>query len=559
MASTAGSETTERLVAGRYRLQSRLGKGGMGTVWLAEDELLGRPVAVKEVAFPADLPERERNVLRKRTMREARLAARLDHPAAVTVFDVVQENGWPYIVMEFIRARTLTEVVRDDGRLTPQEAARVGLAVLGALEAAHRLGIVHRDVKPSNIMVGEDGRVTLTDFGIATSTTDSTITTTGLLLGSPSYMAPERVDGREPGPASDLWSLGATLYAVVEGRPPFERDEPLLTLAAIVQGQAAPFRDCGVLAPVIQRMLARDPADRPTAEELRTQLSGIAETPEAPAHEEPAAPEPEPEPVVESAPVVVMRPPVEEPPVEEPPRGYTPAQSSRRGPTLVLAAVLALALLGGAAWLFSTANRRGEASPGTSPEESVAAQPPTEPETEAATEPQPEPTTEAQTEAPEQPTPTPTPTAAAVPADWVAYTRPDVGWTVSHPPGWEVVQRDGTRTDIRDPGTGRYLRVDYRSPPGPSALGAWQEFEDSFASRVGNYQQIRMENVPYRNWETADWEYTFTDGGATLHAINRGFITGTDYAFGLNFVTREEDWEESRALFDQFAASFQRP
>ena len=265
-------------MANRYRLQSQLGRGGMGTVWLADDELLGRAVAVKEVGFPAELTDEQRAVLRERTYREARAAARLNHPSAVTVFDVVAENGWPYIVMELIEARTLAKVIRDDGPLTPREAARIGLSVLSALEAAHAIGMVHRDVKPANIMLRPDGRVTLTDFGIATSTGESSITSSGLLLGSPSYMAPERARGEEPGPPCDLWSLGATLYTAVEGKPPYEREQPFLTLAAIVAGDPPPFERAGAFSSVLHGLLAHDPADRPTAAQVRQQLLDIMQS-----------------------------------------------------------------------------------------------------------------------------------------------------------------------------------------------------------------------------------------------------------------------------------------
>ena len=183
-----GSE--DRLVGGRYRLRERLGSGGMGTVWRADDVVLGRQVAVKEVVFPPGTREDEAEVLRERTRREARSAARLDHPSAVTVYDVVEEDGRPWLVLELVEARTLAQAVTEDGPLPPDEVARIGLAVLGALEAAHAQGIVHRDVKPSNVLLRDDGRVVLTDFGIATTTGDSSLTHTGLLLGSPAYIAP---------------------------------------------------------------------------------------------------------------------------------------------------------------------------------------------------------------------------------------------------------------------------------------------------------------------------------------------------------------------------------
>src|SRR6476661_7044003 len=247
----------------------------MGTVWRAEDVVLGRPVAVKEVAFPHGVSEEEREVLRERTRREARAAAKLDHPSAVTVFDVVEEDGTPYLVMELVEARTLAEVVRTDGPLTPREAAEVGIAVIGALEAAHAQGIVHRDVKPGNVLLRPDGRVVLTDFGIATSTGDASITSTGLLLGSPSYIAPERARGEQPGPPSDLWSLGATLYTAVEGRPPFDKGDPLPTLTEVVIGDHAPFVAAGPMAPVLDGLLEKDPERRYDGATARAALERV--------------------------------------------------------------------------------------------------------------------------------------------------------------------------------------------------------------------------------------------------------------------------------------------
>jgi hypothetical protein len=265
-----------RLVAGRYRLDRPLGGGAMGTVWRGHDTRLGRDVAVKEVVLPPSLPDGERRVLRERTFREARVAARLHHPCAVEVYDVVEAGDHPCLVMELVEARTLAEVVRDGGPLAPREAARVGLALLGALDAAHRAGVLHRDVKPGNVLVTHAGRVVLSDFGIATSVDDVRVTSTGLLLGSPAYMAPERARGREPGPPSDLWSLGATLYACVEGRPPFEGDDPLTVLTKVVAEPPPPPLSAGPLAPVLLGLLDKDPERRLDAAGARALLEGAA-------------------------------------------------------------------------------------------------------------------------------------------------------------------------------------------------------------------------------------------------------------------------------------------
>ncbi|MCW2600140.1 MAG: serine/threonine protein kinase [Frankiales bacterium] len=252
----------DRLIADRYRLLGRLGSGGMGTVWRARDELLHREVAVKEVRLPAGLPEDERDQLRERTLREARAAARLDSPHAVTVYDVVEEDGNPFLVMELVEAPTLSSVVRDQGPLPPHRVAEIGLSLLAALEAAHAQGIVHRDVKPSNVLLRPDGRVVLSDFGIAHTTGDASLTSTGLLLGSPSYIAPERARGLGSRPESDLWSLGATLFTAVEGRAAFDTGEALTTMTAVVAGEPAPFELAGPLTPVLAGLLVREPEDR---------------------------------------------------------------------------------------------------------------------------------------------------------------------------------------------------------------------------------------------------------------------------------------------------------
>lgn len=273
MSADTGPRT--RLVAGRYALSEILGRGGMGTVWLATDRVLEREVALKEVTFSVDLTDEERTVLRERTLREARAAARLDHPCVTTVYDVIEEDGKPWLVMEHVSARSLQEILEEQGPLPPAAVARIGLDVLAGLDAAHGAGIVHRDVKPANVLVGRNGHACLTDFGIATTTGDSSLTTHGALIGSPSYMAPERVNGEEPRPPVDLWSLGATLYAAVEGRPPFARAEPMATMMSVVSEHPAPMLRAGPLEPVLRGLLTKDPATRSTAGQVRDHLNAV--------------------------------------------------------------------------------------------------------------------------------------------------------------------------------------------------------------------------------------------------------------------------------------------
>src|ERR687883_88818 len=270
-----------RLLVGRYRLDRLLGHGGMGWVWSAHDEILGRDVAVKEVVPPPDLTPEQRELIRRRTLREARAAARISHPSAVTVYDVVEEDGRPYIVMERLPSRTLADVLAEDGPLPAGRAARIGLDLVEALDTAHRAGVLHRDVKPANVMLTESGRAVLTDFGIATVEDDPALTTTGMLVGSPAYMAPERARGDRPTPAADLWSLGATLFAAVEGQPPFLRDGQLSTLNAVLTEEPPPPEHAGPMRPVIAALLTRDPAVRPTAAQARDLLLVAASEAEA--------------------------------------------------------------------------------------------------------------------------------------------------------------------------------------------------------------------------------------------------------------------------------------
>jgi predicted Ser/Thr protein kinase len=268
-----------RLIAGRYRLLSKLGHGGMGTVWRAKDETVDREVAVKEPRVPDHLPERERANAFERMRREARAAARLDHPAVVNVHDVAVVEGQPWIVMELVQGRSLGAALQE-GTLSAREAAKVGLEVLGALEAAHAAGILHRDVKPDNVLLGRHDRVVLTDFGIAQIEGETNLTDTGGFVGSPEYIAPERVLGQRPGPASDLWSLGVVLYAATEGVSPFRRSNTPATLQSILNATPAPPAAAqGPLADVINGLLQKDPAHRPNAAQVRALLERAANPP----------------------------------------------------------------------------------------------------------------------------------------------------------------------------------------------------------------------------------------------------------------------------------------
>ncbi|WP_024874654.1 serine/threonine-protein kinase [Saccharomonospora piscinae] len=265
-----------RMVANRYRLSGELGRGGMGVVWRAEDTVIGRPVAIKELRLPEGA---EDGVFQERVLREVRTGGRINDPAVVTVFDVVADGDTTYIVMELVDAPTLSSLVRGAGPLPEPQVASVGLQVLSALRAAHDSGIVHRDVKPANIMVGANGRVKLTDFGIAQAIDDPRITTSGMLVGSPAFMAPERVGGHEAMPASDLWSLGAALYFAAEGSVPFERASTAATLHAIMNEVPYLTRVQGPLASAIMGLMASNPEGRITSEQAHQLLSLAAQQP----------------------------------------------------------------------------------------------------------------------------------------------------------------------------------------------------------------------------------------------------------------------------------------
>jgi len=270
-----------RLVAGRYRLISQIGGGGMGTVWLAGDELLGRQVAIKQVLSPASVSPKEADQQRQRALREGRIAARLSHPHAISVYDVALEQGQPWLVMEYLPSRSLATVLVEDGILRAGLVAQIGAQVADALAATHAAGIVHRDVKPANILIGQGGRieglVKITDFGISHASGDVTLTQTGQITGTPAYLSPEVAQGREMTEASDVFSLGATLYACLEGQPPFGMEENALgMLHRVAGGQITPPQRAGVLTQPLLRMLAADPADRPTMAEVRDELAKLA-------------------------------------------------------------------------------------------------------------------------------------------------------------------------------------------------------------------------------------------------------------------------------------------
>jgi serine/threonine protein kinase len=495
----------------------------MGVVWAGRDEALGRDVAIKEVIPPPDLSAEDRDVLRRRTLREARAAARISSRAAVSVYDVVEEDGRPWIVMQRLHARTLADVLRDQGPLPVRRAAQVGLDILDALQAAALVGVLHRDVKPANVMLSSTGRTVLTDFGIATVEGDATVTTTAVLRGSPAYMSPERARGEHSTLASDLWSLGATLYAALRGNSPFERSGTLPTLNAVLHDPVPSLDDAGELGPVIYSLLAKEPTQRPSLGEVRSVLQRIVATAE---HLDQLA--------IESW-------------FEGPERTLT---MPRRGDRRVLSGLLVGLLL--AVGLATLA--KDVASP-ESPS----------PTADTALGPSASASAQADQRGAAAPTPTPTTTPghttsssdaepATLPAGFRLHTDP-TGFRVAVPDGW-TRSTEGPRTYFNEPGGGRYLLVDQTTEPKDDPLTDWQANEPAVANRLDGYERISLERVEYRGWDTADWEFTWQGSRGQIHVLNRNVRVSDARAYALYWSVPEPQWAESRDMFDVIAQSF---
>ena len=535
-----GAQEKGRMLAGRYRLASVAGRGGMGSVWRARDEMLKRDVAVKEVIFPGGGSDADRHVLRERTLREARAAARLNHPNIVIVHDVFDEAGRPWIVMEFVRARSLQDIVDADGPLPPRRAADVGRQTLAALRAAHDIGVLHRDVKPSNVLITDDGRAVLTDFGIAYVEGDTTLTQTGLIIGSPAYIAPERARGERAGPAADLWALGATMYAACEGRPPHQRTDPVSVLAAILNEDPPPPRNAGPLGPVLRGLLERDPARRMTVTEaaglldqIATGLTAPGVMPAAPAHIPPADAAPPP-PTGPSGTTPTPAPHDATPPIPYR-HGTSPAprpgrpNGGSRAPTglLITIGALATALVVLAGFLIYRSVADGKASPGAS-----------------------------RSTAPAQGSRGGSTTAATVlPAGWRRASGP--GYTIGVPAGWRRSVQ-GQSVFWRDPTSAAYLQVD-RTPWSGPPYEAWEQWESEVLAKgtLEHYTRVDLRRVVGTSYEAADIEFTWTGrGGRLMHGVDRHvLVNGRRYAV---FIAIPADrWQTSQARVTGLLDSFQ--
>jgi eukaryotic-like serine/threonine-protein kinase len=425
LAVTTQIDGDNRLVADRYRLIKKLGAGGMGVVWQAYDERLHRQVAVKQLLLPAGLSADEAAKAKQKIMREGRIAARLQHPHAIMVYDVTEDGGQPYLIMEYAPSRNLAEVLAERGTLPPQDVARTGADIAAALTTAHSEGVVHRDIKPGNVLLGEDGLVKITDFGISRAVEDVTGTITSAIVGTPAYLSPEVARGERASFASDVYSLGATLYAAVEGTPPYGFDDNAIALLyRVSSGQFAPPTNAGPLTDILMALLRTAPDERPTMAEASEALAAIAST----ADTDPALDETQLIPPDASPPALF--PPI--PPAPEPPpptelepdrpaptdgRRTGAGQSDRRKRLTVLAAaIITLLALGAAILTLINRDQPGTAAP--QPSSTAAGEPTT---------PQPQPPPQTQDEAGAEPRPT-TSAAQRPPDD----TEPPAG---SQPPG----------------------------------------------------------------------------------------------------------------------------
>ena len=526
--------TAQQLVDNRYRLVQPLGQGGMGRVWKARDEVLGRDVAIKELVPPPGLSAAERAEVRERAMREARAVARLNHPGVVRIHDVVSAgDGDPWIVTEYLPGGSLHDLLTRNGTLPVQRAAKIGLDLLEGLRATHAVGIVHRDIKPANVLFAEDGRAVLTDFGIATVPGDPFVTRSGLLLGSPAYLAPERArGGGKVGPEADLWSLGATLYAAVEGSPPFARATTMETLAALATEPVPEPRRAGPMAPVLKGLLHKDPAARMSAGEAQRLLGPIAAG-EA-AATVPAFKPGRVSPTKKPPSTRLLPPPTrqEKPrPALPPARPSRPASSGRGGRRLLVFTLVALGLLA-AALAF---DNRTAPEDGGLPTSSPSRKPPAS----SAAAPAPTPSSVA----------TPSPTGFVLPAGWQMQSD-GTGFRVPVPNGWEFGRDDDGRAFWRDPRSGAFLLIDQRRDPQPDPVQDWLRNEAARKSGYRDYQRIRIEEVSY--WDkAADWEFTYTSrGGNRLHVLNRGFITAPDQAYSIYWSTPASQWDSWRDDLD---------
>ncbi|MEU8798634.1 serine/threonine-protein kinase [Spirillospora sp. NPDC048819] len=507
-------------IAGRYELAEILGRGGMGAVWRARDRTLGREVAVKEVSLPDGLDGAQVERVYARTFREARSAARLDHPGIVTVYDVVEEDGRPWIIMQLIRAESLDRVIAREGPQAPGRVAEIGLDLLDALRAAHAAGVVHRDVKPGNVLL-PPGRAVLTDFGIATVAGDETLTQAGAVLGSPAYLAPEQAGHQRATPASDLWSLGATLYAAVEGRAPYSRPDLWGVMAALLAEEPDPLRLAGPLTPVIQGLLRKNPDERTAPDEVGRMLRRITQGPV------PGPAQAGPRNVTLDPAVTAAEPPTPQP---GPLGGPSAASRGSRRPVIFAAGAVAVLLVSVAAvvlFLDLRGDQGGQASKTPRPGGGSGRG-------------------------------SPQSTSTAVPPGYKEYRGP--AYVAAVPDRWRQTE-EGDTVEFYDPvrgGEGHGISLspaDYGTVDlGDLLATASGAFEND--GEYPGYKEVGLKrNLAYKDGKAAELEFTFLQNKIPAHGRIRMFrIDGA--AYQVIMVAYEENWKASLPHFDTFFRTF---
>ena len=506
-----------RVIGGRYHLIEPVGRGGMGTVWQARDEVLGREVAVKEVRLPEGMDTLERDTLYQRTIREARTAARISHPSVVTIYDVVEEDGRPWIVMELVRARPLDKIVKKDGTLSPDRAAQAGRQVLAALAVAHAAGILHRDVKPSNVLITDSGRVVLTDFGIATFEGDASLTQSGMVVGSPGFMPPERAKGERATPASDLWSLGATLYMATEGQAPYARETSVATLSALLTEKPPSPAHAGPMRRVIDGLLPREPRRRLTAIQAAQMLDQIIYETHAP---DPAPAEPNGTRALGAAATGDNGVPW---------TGGTTggtagggAWSNRRLLMVAAAVIVAVVLIGGIGYaLYASSSGERAATPKAKPTGHSGAP---------------------------SASPTKSKKKSTVPAGFRSY-HDRTGFKMLLPADWTRKKRKANSVFFYSPDGGSYVQVDQTSSPGGSALGDWRNAESAWRGGFPGYHRERMEKVSYLGSpDAADAQFTWHGHGTTIRVLNRGFVANANHGYAILWSIPVGKWASTSTI-----------
>jgi len=482
-----------RRIAGRYRLAEQIGRGGMGTVWRADDEVLGRQVAIKRLHARPELSADELATLYERARREARSAARIQHPNVIVVHDVVDDDGRPCIVMEYVPGPTLADLLKDGRTLPHEEAARIGLDTVAALRAAHAAGVLHRDVKPGNVLLGTGDRTVLTDFGIAMTDGASTLTKTGEMVGSIHYMAPERIRGLTPGTASDLWALGATLYQAVEGRPPFRRATAMETAYAIAVDPLEPMKQAGPLEPLIEALLIKEPDERPTAQQTERALQ-TAWWGEATAELPPPAPE------LTTAEAT----------------GDT-GRGRRRGRRGIVAGVLTLGAAATAFVLHGTST----STPGHATS-----------------------------------SPTTTTSASPVPDGYHLVRDRQLGVSFPVPDDWKAGKRSAESVTYTD-GTGLAgLTIGVVDPAGPDPSSHFADIEANTKVNYPTYRRLRMQQTTFRQQPAAIWEFTFQGRVRVFRAIDLGFGKEGDREYDIYLSAPDAKWDTYRPVFDKVRDGF---